>query len=199
VNDWKLELLPHLAAHLLTDSLNSPINANENLRIEENLLKEMHSALIRLFVDLPSKAFHSGLCNRHRVYKTPEAGHAQHVLAWLHRYKIALRTLLNMKLKGAKNLHKNDRKTIRRTYMDFQNDKNLQSALPGLDTGLLSRNFLLWSNEEYLTHLNLINTLRGQWKKELDNLLSKAKQLHKEHCKEKVFQTPIGSKARQSH
>jgi hypothetical protein len=104
-----------------------------------------------------------------------------------------------MKLKGAKNLHKNDRKTIRRTYMDFQKDKNLQSALPELDTGLLSRNFLLWSNEEYLNHLNLINTLHGQLKKELDDLLSKAKQLHKEHCKEKVFQTPIGSKARQTH
>jgi exonuclease III len=71
VNDWKSKLLPHLAAHLLTDSLNSPINANEDLRIEEILLEEMHSALTHLFVDLPSKAFHSELCNRHRVYKTP--------------------------------------------------------------------------------------------------------------------------------
>jgi hypothetical protein len=187
VNDWKSELLPHLATHLLTDSLNSPINANEDLRIEENLLEEMHLALTRLFVDLPSKAFHSGSCHRCRVYNTPEAGHAQHVLAWLHRYKLALRTLFNMKLKGAKNLHKNDRRTIRRTYMDFQNDKNLQSTLPELATDLLLRNFLLWSNEEYLNHLNLINTLHGQWKKNLIIYCPKQNNYTRNIAKNKFF------------
>jgi hypothetical protein len=92
VYSWKSELPSNLAAHLLSHS-QSPLTNVKDAKVIDDLLEEMHAALTRLFVDLPNQAFRIGSCNRHKVYKSAEAGGAQHVVTWLHRYKIALRTL----------------------------------------------------------------------------------------------------------
>jgi hypothetical protein len=193
IQDWRSSLPHEIAEHLLHDT-----NNEEAKHVESELLQKMHSHLIDLFVDQPARALNSGKYHRHKTYKTPDAGYAQHVLVWLHRYKCALRHLLDAKQHGRSKLEKNIRRQTRRTYLDFQNEVRLQINIPEIPV-LLTRDFARWTLEEWLHHWNTASQLHSKWKTDFDSHLRLSKQKGREKLKAKVFSTPIGSKARRAH
>jgi hypothetical protein len=197
IQNWRSTLPPDIARHLLQDA--SDISSAVET-ISSDKLAEMHTQLTDLFVHRTGKALNTGHNRRHRVYKTVDAGFANHVMVWLHKYKVSLTYLRDAKARGRRSLAKPERMQARSTYLDFQNEPKLREALSELKT-LLPRETSgqRWGENDWVYHWSLASRLHFKWKKEYDAHLRTSKQAGKEKIQSKTFATGIGSKARRAY
>jgi hypothetical protein len=195
IKEWRSRLPSSISNYLLQDQ---DSQQTTHSKVEPDSLAQMHELLTEVFVDRPAKALNTGQHHKKQIYKTPEAGLANHVLTWLHRYKVALTFLRDAKSKGSRNLQKNERRQARWTYLDYQNETRLQDALPEINK-LLPRDFSLWTEYEWSEHWNMVCSLHLKWKREYDKQLRDSKQAKQEKQQNDAFFTAIGSKARRAH
>lgn len=190
ITKWKSHLPNQIAAVLLGNAPAAP----QGPQGAESLAPEVYGHLLELCADIPrlitatDKHRHSG-----QIYKTAEAGQAQHVVVWLRRYRCALCYMKDARSRGLRNFEKLMRTTIRRTYRDFVSDPYLCSNLADLHPLLARTN---WTVDAWQNAWNKASALQQTWSHMLNAALLSAKHAWQSHRREQAYSKPANSRER---
>jgi hypothetical protein len=192
INEWKGNLPASAAKGLLEPGPNVPRSDHPT---DGNLVSEIYSYLLKLCNDIPRSIISSDLARSKRIYKSAAARQAQHAVVWLRCYKVCLRHLQDARARGLQSLEKSVRRTIRRTYADFDSDLQLRHTLSDICPLLPRTN---WTEVSWQIAWDKASALHQTWSHLLSSKLLPAKHAWLAHRNEFAYSKAPNSWKRRS-